>query len=262
MFDFFRRLLGEPAPQPIPDALWDDVFAGIVWFDDLTEGERARLREFAARFLATKKFVGAGGLQVTPAMALTIAMLASWPVLHLGFRELGGWTSVIVYPGGFRAQRRDECDETGVISEYTEDLVGEAWEKGPLIVSWSEIEEDLANPDDGTCVVLHEVAHKLDARSGEINGAPALPPAIPFEHWLAVLQQAFEALGDLVEADREDESLVDPYAATAPEEFFAVCSEYFFVRPDLLEEQFPDFARLLRLYYLPHSVSGSTRPSS
>ena len=48
MFDFFRRLLGEPAPQPIPDALWDDVFAGIVWFDDLTEGERARLRDFAA----------------------------------------------------------------------------------------------------------------------------------------------------------------------------------------------------------------------
>ena len=23
---------------------------------------------------------------------------ACWPVLHLGFRELGGWTSVVVYP--------------------------------------------------------------------------------------------------------------------------------------------------------------------
>jgi len=262
MFAFLRRLLGEPAPRPIPDALWDDVFAGIVWFDELSDLERARLREYAARFLATKEFVGAGGLRVTPTMSLTIAMLACWPVLHLGFRELGGWTSVVVYPSGFRARRRDECDETGVVSEYTEDLVGEAWEKGPLIVSWSEIEEDLANPDDGCCVVVHEVAHKLDERSGEMDGTPALPPAIPGERWRHVQQRAFEALGDLVEADREDDSLIDPYAASAPEEFFAVCTEYFFVRPDLLEEQFPEFERLLRLYYRPDSVSDSTRPSS
>lgn len=263
MFDFLRKLMGDPAPAPIPDELWDPVFAGIVWFDDLTPEERTRLRDYAGRFLASKKFIGAGGLEVAPDMALTIAMLASWPVLHRSYRELRGWTSVVVYPNGFRAQRRDECEETGVVSEYTEDLAGEAWERGPLILSWADIEEDLQNPDDGMCVVVHEIAHKLDERGGGVNGTPVLPRGVPFEEWSQVLDEAFEQLGQLVDAEREDESLIDPYAATSPEEFFAVCSEYFFTRPDLLEEQFPVFERLLRLYYWPtEEVSGSTRRSS
>lgn len=263
MFDFLRRLIGDPAPEPIPDALWEGVLAGIVWFDDLTPDERARLREYAGRFLASKKFVGAGGLQVEPEMALTIAILASWPVLHRSYRDLRGWTSVVVYPDGFRAQRRDECEETGVVSEYTEDLAGEAWEAGPLILSWADIQEDLANPDDGMCVVVHEIAHKLDERGGGgVDGTPVLPREVTLEQWNRELFEAFEALCELVDTEREDESLIDPYAATSPEEFFAVCSEYFFTRPDLLEEQFPAVERLLRLYYGPGDVSGSTRPSS
>ena len=264
MFDFLRRLLGDPAPQAIPDELWGEVLARIVWFDDLTEEERARLREYAGRFLASKKFVGAGDLHVTPDMALTIALLACWPLLYRSHRELRGWTSVVVYPDGFRAQRRDECEETGVVSEYTEDLAGEAWERGPLILSWADIEEDLENPDDGMCVVVHEMAHKLDERSGDVNGVPVLPRGVSLDEWASVFHAAFDALGQLVDDEREDESLIDPYAATAPEEFFAVCSECFFTRPDLLAEQFPEVEALLRRYYLPEptvGVSGSTRRS-
>lgn len=257
MFDFLRKLFGDPAPAPIADALWHEVFPAIVWFDELSAEERARLRECAGRFLASKTFVGAGGLEVDPAMKLTIALLACWPVLHRDYRELRGWTSVVVYPDGFRAQRRDECEETGVVSEYTEDLAGEMWERGPLVLSWADIVEDLENPDDGMCVVVHEIAHKLDERGGGVNGTPVLPHDVTIDQWTRVRDQAFDALCQLVDEEREDDSLIDPYAATSPDEFFAVCSEVFFTRPDLLEEQFPAFERLLRRYYRPDLGDGA-----
>ena len=48
-----------------------------------------------------------------------------------------------------------------------------------------------------------------------------------------------------------DESLapIDPYAATAPEEFFAVASEYHFLAPGLLHNAYPAVASLLRRFY-------------
>jgi hypothetical protein len=189
-------------------------------------------------------------------MKLTIAALASWSVLHIGHRALRGWTSVIVYPEGFRARRSDEDELTGVVTDYHEDLIGEAWERGPLILSWADIEVDLAQPDDGVSVVVHEIAHKLDELSGEVNGMPRLPRGISARAWATEFTRAFQQLSALVDEGREDDSLVDPYAAHSPEEFFAVCSEHVLCRPDLLEEQFPEVERLLRLFY------GHARPAS
>ena len=249
MLNILRRLFGEPEPQPIDDTLWNATFARIPWLNALTPAERERLREYSARFLSSKRFFGAAGLEIDPPMALTIAMLACWPVLHLGFAELRGWSSVIVYPGQFRVNRRDHDELTGVVSEHMEDRAGEAWERGPLILSWADIEEDLEWPDDGMNVVVHEIAHKLDERGGGVNGVPRLPRSLSMREWVTTFQSAFNELGEQIENGREDDSLIDPYAGSAPEEFFAVCSEYLFCRPDLLREQFPDVEALLRRFY-------------
>jgi hypothetical protein len=45
------------------------------------------------------------------------------------------------------------------------------------------------------------------------------------------------------------ESAIDPYGAEAPEEFFAVASEAFFVTPTALKEEQPALYRLLSSYY-------------
>lgn len=249
MLRFLRRMVSGPAPTPIPDDAWAALLERVVWFDDLTPDELLRLRDYTGRFLSAKRFVGASGLVVDDDMRLVIAALASWPVLHLGHAALRGWTSVIVYPEGFRAKRTDEDELTGVITEYHEDLAGEAWERGPLILSWADIEEDLAEPDDGVCVVVHEIAHKLDEGSGEVNGMPRLPRGVSPSEWASTFTRAFRALEELLDQGRDADSLIDPYAAHSPEEFFAVCSEYVLCRPDLLAEQFPEVERLLRLFY-------------
>ena len=70
--------------------------------------------------------------------------------------------------------------------------------------------------------------------------------------WAQDFQQAYDAL--VAEVDGGGETGIDPYAAEAPEEFFAVCSEYHFSDPALLRGMFPKVAaHLQRLYGLSPS---------
>jgi len=107
---------------------------------------------------------------------------------------------------------------------------------------------DLAQPEDVQNVVVHEIAHKLDARGGGADGAPPLPRSIDARTWAREFQAAFEHLSEVVDRD-ETQALIDPYAATAPEEFFAVASEYHFLAPDLLQAAYPEVARLTACFY-------------
>ena len=61
------------------------------------------------------------------------------------------------------------------------------------------------------------------------------------------MSAAYERLTAAVEQGRE--TLIDPYAAEDPAEFFAVISEYFFETPEVLRNAFPDVYRELVEYY-------------
>src|SRR3546814_4912751 len=104
----------------------------------------------------------------------------------------------------------------------------------------------LDEPDAGFCVAVHEMAHKLDALDGVLDGTPPLPRAWQRE-WARDFQAAFDTFA--AEVDRGRDTAIDPYAAEAPEEFFAVCSEYHFSDPRLLQATLPTVAaHLARLY--------------
>lgn len=215
-----------------------------------------RLRDYTGRFLADKHFAGAHGLEVNSAMRTTIAQLACWPVLNLGYHWLSGWREVIVYPGAFRARRAHDDEDTGVVHEWDEDLAGESWDNGPLILSWQDLCLDLSEPDDLQNVVVHEIAHKLDARSGGADGAPPLPRSIDGRHWAQVFRAAYDHL--CAQVDRDDrQAAIDPYAASAPEEFFAVVSEYHFLAPQLLAAAYPEVARLTAQFYAGGRVAAA-----
>jgi len=93
---------------------------------------------------------------------------------------------------------------------------------------------------------VHEIAHKLDALDGVLDGTPPLPREWQRE-WARDFQQAFDELARKVDAGRE--TTIDGYAAEAPEEFFAVCSEYHFSAPRLLRDSMPAVANHLERFY-------------
>jgi Mlc titration factor MtfA (ptsG expression regulator) len=90
------------------------------------------------------------------------------------------------------------------------------------------------------------MAHKLDALDGVLDGTPPLPRAWQRE-WARDFQAAFDTF--VAQVDRGRHTMIDAYAAEAPEEFFAVCSEYHFSDPATLRRAVPQVAdHLARLY--------------
>ena len=247
-------LFGKRDPRALPDALWQQAVAALPFLDGLTAEELARLRALSETFLAEKEFTTAGGLELTDAMCVSIAVQGCLPILNLGIACYRDWVGIVVYADEFVIPRRIE-DEDGIVHEYDDVASGEAWEGGPLLVSW----RDAQMAGDGYNVVIHEFAHKLDMRSGPADGVPSLPPGIARRDWEATLLAAFDDFCARVDAteDAGDDALdafieetgLDPYGAESPGEFFAVMSETFFEDPHTLRAAYPALYALMSRFY-------------
>lgn len=257
----------------IDDALWRSTLDSLPFLGRLDEAQRQRLRELAQQFLADKEFAAAGELQLTAAMQVSIAAQACLPVLNLGLGAYRGWTSIVVYPDEFLVPRQ-VTDEDGVVHEYVDQIAGEAWDGGPLLLSWADAQ--MGKPDYN--VVIHEFTHKLDMANGDADGLPPfdrrLHPRLSAGRWREALDDAFERLSaelELIEAeippDVDPESPaadayyarlpLDAYAATDPGEFFAVSSEAFFVSPARLRDAFPAWYGLLAEFFLQDPLAAA-----
>lgn len=245
MRSLIRRLFAAGAPPPIEDGTWSAAVARLPWVRALDGPRLERLRTLAALFLHRKAITPVAGLSLDERDRTALAALCCLPLLEFGEEGLYGWSQLIVYPEAFRVNR-SHVDAAGVMHEWDDELIGEAWESGPLVLSWADVEADIAEPENGFCVAVHEMAHKLDALDGVLDGTPPLPRDWQ-RAWAQDFQRDFDAFAARVNAG--DDLPIDPYAAEAPEEFFAVCSEYHFSAPALLRDVLPDVAaHLARLY--------------
>jgi len=93
----------------------------------------------------------------------------------------------------------------------------------------------------------------MDMRDGQADGVPALPDRTAREEWVRVLGEEYDAFCKRVDAD--EETLLDPYAAEAEEEFFAVASEAFFVAPIDFKAEHPRLYDLLRGFFKQHPAA-------
>lgn len=253
----------------LPDDLWDETVASLPFVSRLALEDRSRLRTLAAQFLIAKEMAGAAGLELTAEIQLNIAVQACLPVLNLGLDWYRGWNSIVVYPGEFLVPR-SVTDDDGVVHEYSEPIAGEAWDGGPVLLSWEDTRAAGGDAGAAYSVVIHEFAHKIDLLNGDADGVPPISPALHAgldpHRWgqaLADAYQRFVAELELIERELPpgvdpDSTAADPYythlpldayAALDPGEFFAVSSESFFVDPARLQRAFPDWYELLAAFF-------------
>lgn len=274
MIAALRRIFGH-APIELPPELWAAQLTALPLLQRCSLEDRERIRELAARLLAQKTMTGVGGLELTAAMQLHIAVQACLPVLRLGLHWYRGWTGIVVYPAPFRV-RRTVHDADGLAHDIDAELAGEAWDGGPVVLSWSDAapgpQSGAGAPGAASAanVVIHEFAHKIDLLDGAADGIPPfdrhLHAGLARAEWEDVLGDAlerFDAGLELVESeiprDVDPESPeaeryyarlpLDPYAATDEAEFFAVSSEAYFAAPDRLAAAFPRWFDLLDRFY-------------
>ncbi|MCL2590994.1 MAG: zinc-dependent peptidase [Betaproteobacteria bacterium] len=256
MLDKFKRWLALPDRQdmPIPDGLWACIETRLPFLAWLPDEARFRLRVLSKDFLAEKEFYGAQGFCLDDKIILTIAMQACLPILnHRGLATYHDWVGIVVYPGDFVVPQRI-MDETGVVHEYEEVLLGEARADGPVLLAWFD-----NDPPAGVNIVIHEFAHKLDmvSNGGNANGCPALPSSMSRKAWVETFSAAYERLCRLDDAGIE--TILDPYATASPAEFFAVASETFFEAPMSLRADFPAVYAQLAAFYGLDTATGEEK---
>lgn len=232
--------------RAIPAVLWRLTLARLPFLARLAPADQDELRRLSSLFLDRKEFSGAHGLTVTDDMAVAIAAQACLPVLRLGLRAYDGFVGIVVQPDEVLV-RREVTDDDGIVHEYDDVLSGEAMDGGPVMLSWHDVGQAGESSAWGYNVVIHEFAHVLDMGDGVADGVPPLADAAARRHWRATLAREYAAFCALVDADAD--TLLDPYAAEAPEEYFAVASEAFFVAPLDLRAERPASYALLAGYY-------------
>lgn len=230
------------APQQADD--WPAAFARVPVLAHWPAADRQRLQALALEFLADKTLEAVAGTVIDRPQALALALQAALPVLNLGLNWYRGWHAVVLYPQAFRS-RFEQMDEAGVVHQVDDWHSGESWAVGPLILSLADVAA--GGQGAGHNVVVHECAHKLDHVDGDSNGHPPLHPGMDQAAWRAVFSDAYRHLGR--RALRRLHTVLDPYAAESPAEFFAVASELFFDDPLRLQGGYPAVYAQLALFY-------------
>jgi len=232
--------------SPFPPAWERFLERRVLLYGRLPEEDRDELKGDIQVFLAEKSFEGCGGFVMTDEVRLTVAALACLLLLHRETDYYPGLSSIVIYPREYLAPQAD-VDESGVVTEWIDLLSGESSQVGTVVLSWEDVMAEGLETHETYNVVIHEFAHQLDAEDGITSGAPLLARRSGTRTLLDALERGFERLQDELLHGRA--TVLDPYGEESLEEFFAVASECFFMRPLLLRLwDFALFAELVRYY--------------
>ncbi len=160
--------------QPFPQS-WNGIIEANVFHDQkLDIAQRARLRQLVTIFIAEKHWEGCRGLTVNDEIKVTIAAQACLLVVGLQDVYFDHVLSILVYPTAYLGANT-EISRAGVVIEEGQARMGEAWYRGPVVLSWADALAGGKHRQPGHNLVLHEFAHQLDMMNGRrIDGTPRL----------------------------------------------------------------------------------------
>jgi Mlc titration factor MtfA (ptsG expression regulator) len=215
---------------------------------ELTTWEQGRLGELMRGLLSRTDWFGGGGLVVTDDIRVTIAGEACVLLLGLDDLDFRNVETIVVYPSTVLPKRAEPplFYTPSVVPEVVP-LVGEAHQRGPVILAWDAVQRGAARLEPGRDVVYHEFAHKLDQLDGAVDGTPPLADRAQLERWKEVIPREYEALRRQLEQGYA--TLLDPYATTNLGEFFAVTTECFFTSAVAMSVAHPELYGVLRDFY-------------
>ena len=218
-------------PVPTPQR-WKDILNKYVnFYRNLDDVQKLQFESDVQRFLSEVRITGVRtNVELTD--RLLVASSAVVPLFGFPAWNYSGLDEVLLYPSPFDRRFRIESRTENITG-----MVGEGHLDGKVIFSKPDLRRGFEIFNDKNNVGYHEFVHLFDKESGLID---AVPPGFNHEYyslpWLAFVRKKIREI-------EKGESDIHPYGATEEVEFFAVASEYFFERPNLLKEKHP------RLYH-------------
>ena len=122
-------------------------------------------------------------------------------------------------------------------------IAGMAGERRPLLVTKEILEQSFRDPGDGYNSLIHEIAHYFDFENPLLSGVPAIGANRErTEEWINIMEEERTKVNN-------GKSFLRPYAGSNEAEFFAVATESFFERPDVMVKNNPELYELLKGFY-------------
>lgn len=210
----------------------------VNFYRNLKEEQRLQFESDLQRFLSTIKITG---VQTAISMEdrLLIGSSAIIPLFGFPAWSYNNLDEVILYPDSFDRNFNIKSDK-----EIITGMVGSGAMEGKMILSKPSLHVGFDISNDKKNVGLHEFVHLFDKETGSIDGAPPGYEDKSFTlPWLELIKQKTDAI-------LRNQSDINPYGGTNRQEFFAVASEYFFERPNLLKSKHPQLYDTLSSVFL------------
>lgn len=228
-----RRKSGKISIGPAPEKWKKILTTQVNFYRNLNPEQQLRFESDVQHFLNAVRITGVQ-TEVTIEDRLLVASSAVIPLFGFPAWTYKNLNEVLLYPTSF-----DRNYTMGSQEEIITGMVGSGAMEGKMILSKPALHAGFDIANDKKNVGIHEFVHLFDKEDGDIDGIPpgfqdkafALP-------WLGLVKQQT----DKIVANHSD---IDGYGATNRQEFFAVASEYFFERPDLLQEKHPELYKAL-----------------
>jgi len=196
----------------------------LEYYKNLPNHLKETLNFKIKRFINEKTFIPRY-MEIDEEIKCVIAFYACLPTIAYKNFCYPSLKYIYIYP---HTIIKKHINQNGIIKK--EILISGESVGDSVIIAWDEAKREIFHYKKRN-VIIHEFAHELDFEEGVVDGIPVFALQ-DYEHFKKVFNKTFEkAVKDRI---------IDEYAYTNKAEFFAVTTEYFFLKPNTLKTHYPE----------------------
>jgi len=219
---------------PFPDSYRLILEEKVIFYRSLNDSCKLAFEKRMQQFLDRVRITGIQ-TEVEPEDRVFVAASAIIPIFAFPNWEYTNLNEVLLYPDSFSKEfELQQEKERPVLG-----MVGDGAMQHVMILSQPALRQGFTNNTDVHNTAIHEFVHLIDKTDGEIDGIPE--NLLAKQYTLPWINSMHQTIKEILEGNSD----INPYGATNQAEFFAVVSEYFFERPDLLQTKHPELFELL-----------------
>lgn len=224
-------------PVALPPQSIEFLTKTVAFYRALNEDDKRTFDKRILMFLSTTEIVGRG-VEVDEHDRLLVAASAIIPVWAFTDWHYFNLQTVVLMPSAFNEALEHQQDDSWITG-----MVGNGPMHGKMLLSKPALHYGFINDKDKKNVGIHEFAHLIDMADGQCDGFPErMRKYAHFQPWMKFVEHKIEQI-------HQKNSNINPYGATNEQEFFAVTTEYFFERPELLKKKHPILYDELMTFY-------------
>lgn len=207
----------------------------VLFYAKLDHAEKLQFENDAKTFLEDTAITGVD-TKVDTLDKLLVASAAIIPIFYFKKWKYYNLREVLLYSDSINM----DFESTGNGDRNILGMVGSGVYDGKMFLSKHALQQGFFNKTDKNNTAIHEFVHLIDKLDGDTDGIPEIlldkQYVLP---WIDLIQTSMQQI-----AKRKSD--INPYATMNKAEFLAVSAEYFFERPDLLEQKHPQLYGMLK----------------